>query len=221
MPLKKWSIEIALIAILLILVALQILAFQRDSVSIEVSSQSVPVEVAVSKPLYCFDATNVALESSTVAIGCPRDTHSLGADPVPGHPSEATQLDSTLAIRFIAAQAIAKKEGIPLSISSGFRTSAVQARLFAEEVKKVGSEEEAIKWVLPPTISHHPQGTAIDVNYNFDRPSTKWLEINGYKFGLCRAYANEWWHFEAITSPGTPCPAMKVNASVDVAAANK
>jgi hypothetical protein len=170
-----------------------------------------------SAPLTCFNPEAVALESSTVAVGCPVGTQSLGTDPVPAHPLEASTLDSLLATRFAAAKAIAHSEGISLQLTSGFRSKAEQARLFADEVDKLGSEEEASKWVLPPDISHHPQGTAIDVNYNFDRPSTMWLEINGYKFGLCRAYANEWWHFEALTSPGVKCPAMKVDASVDVA----
>jgi zinc D-Ala-D-Ala carboxypeptidase len=170
-----------------------------------------------SAPLTYFNPEAVALESTTVAVGCPVGTQSLGTDPVPAHPLEASTLDPLLATRFAAAKAIAHSEGISLQLTSGFRSKEEQARLFADEVAKLGSEEEASKWVLPPVISHHPQGTAIDVNYNFDRPSTMWLEINGYKFGLCRAYANEWWHFEALTSPGVKCPAMKVDASVDVA----
>ncbi|CAB4731439.1 unannotated protein [freshwater metagenome] len=214
---KRWWVEIVLSAIVLIGASVQIFVLNSDSSKFSSTSSSVSTVLSEIRTLFCFDPAVPALESSTVAMGCPEGTQSLGADPVPSHPEEAATLDSILAIRFAAAKAIANSEGISLQLTSGFRSKTVQARLFADEVKKLGSEQEAIKWVLPPDISHHPQGTAIDVNYNFDRPSTKWLEINGYKFGLCRAYANEWWHFEALTSPGKKCPPMKINASVDVA----
>jgi D-alanyl-D-alanine dipeptidase len=35
------------------------------------------------------------------------------------------------------------------------------------------------------------------------------LEANGYRFGLCRRYENEWWHFEPLVAPGTQCPALE------------
>ena len=211
---KKWRIEIAMVSVMVTLLFVQILSLTGNSPFTLLNSEAVVEDP--SPTLFCFSAESVALESSTVAIGCPIGTQSLGTEPVSAHPLEADTLDSTLATRFAAAKEIAQSEGISLQLTSGFRSKEVQARLFADEIKKRGSEEEASKWVLPPDISHHPQGTAIDVNYNFDRPSTKWLEINGYKFGLCRAYANEWWHFEALTSPGKKCPPMKINASVDV-----
>jgi len=211
---KRWWVEIALAAIVIIGAILQIFVLGTNTASLLPTPSSAPVEAQI---LICFNPEAVALESTTVAVGCPVGTQSLGTDPVPAHPLEASTLDPLLATRFAAAKAIAHSEGISLQLTSGFRSKAEQARLFADEVDKLGSEEVASKWVLPPDISHHPQGTAIDVNYNFDRPSTMWLEINGYKFGLCRAYANEWWHFEALTSPGVKCPAMKVDASVDVA----
>jgi hypothetical protein len=210
---KRWWVEITLSSIVIIGAVLQIFLLGTNTFSRLSTSSSAPAEAQI---LLCFNLESVALESSTVAIGCPIGTQSLGTEPVSTHPLEAETLDSTLATRFAAAKAIAQSEGISLQLTSGFRSKELQARLFADEIKKRGSEEEASKWVLPPDISHHPQGTAIDVNYNFDRPSTKWLEINGYKFGLCRAYANEWWHFEALTSPGKKCPPMKINASVDV-----
>lgn len=211
---KRWWVEIVLSAIVIVGAILQIFVLGTNTSSLPSTPISIPAEPRI---LTCFNPEIVTLESSTVEAGCPVGTQSLGTDPVPAHPLEASTLDTLLATRFAAAKAVAHSEGVSLQLTSGYRSKEVQARLFADEVKKLGSEEEASKWVLPPDISHHPQGTAIDVNYNFDRPSTKWLEINGYKFGLCRAYANEWWHFEALTSPGKSCPPMKINASVDVA----
>lgn len=101
-------------------------------------------------------------------------------------------------------------------ITSGFRSYAVQAVLFEAAVKKYGSEEEAAKSVLPPDASHHPWGLALDINYPNDPLSAKWLEINGYKYGLCRIYKNEWWHFEGVAAPGRRCPAMRPDATWDL-----
>jgi hypothetical protein len=70
--------------------------------------------------------------------------------------------------------------------------------------------------VLPPQFSHHPKGLAIDVNYPGDKAGTYWLETNGSRFGLCRVYANEWWHFEGVVAPGGICPALGANALVDI-----
>jgi hypothetical protein len=44
----------------------------------------------------------------------------------------------------------------------------------------------------------------------------QWLEVNGYKFGLCRVYENEWWHFEPLVAPGQQCPALVANATISV-----
>ena len=64
--------------------------------------------------------------------------------------------------------------------------------------------------------SHHPQGLAIDVNYPGDKLGALWLEENGSRFGLCRVYANEWWHFEGVIAPGQACPPLAPNALVDL-----
>lgn len=166
-------------------------------------------------PEFCFDFAAMELKESSIEDGCPEGSSSLGTSAISVFTGDAGVIHPLLELRFKAAQTAAKKEGIPLRITSGYRSRSTQAKLFADEVLKLGSETEAAKWVLPPNNSHHPQGTAIDVNYNFDPVSTKWLEVNGYIYGLCRAYANEWWHFEGLTAPGKPCPPMKANALVD------
>ena len=79
-----------------------------------------------------------------------------------------------------------------------------------------GSETEAAKWVLPAQSSNHPKGLAIDVNYPMDPAGAIWLERNGWRFGLCRVYANEWWHFEGVISPCERCPALAPDARVDL-----
>ena len=109
--------------------------------------------------------------------------------------------------RFRAARAAARKDGVRIQITSGYRSLVYQALLFKRSVRRNGPNQ---KWVLPPKLSDHPWGTAIDINYKAGKKSgAKWVEVNGYKWGLCRAYGNEWWHFEPLTAPGTPCPPMR------------
>ncbi len=206
---SNWLILVAAIALLGFVIFLSFFNPPAAQTRVEDIEKNPPLT------LFCFDFALVQLIQSDVDAGCSVGSESLGADPLLAPTTQVTQLNPILLARFNAAQAVAKTEGIPLEITSGFRSFEYQEMLFAREVKLKGSEEEAMKWVLPPQLSHHPMGTAIDVNYDYDEQSTMWLEINGYKFGLCRVYENEWWHFEAVTSPGTICPPMKANAFSD------
>ena len=164
------------------------------------------------KPLQCFNIETSELRTSDTEMGCLAPEESLGTTPITHSEIRPIQLDRTFEVRFLAAQAAAKVIGLNLRITSGFRSQELQARLFRDAVKKYGSETEASKWVLPKDISHHPWGTAIDVNYPGDRKAVKWLEETGSYFGLCRVYKNEWWHFEPIIAPGETCPPMLKNA---------
>ena len=164
------------------------------------------------KTLLCFNTETNELRSSNTKMGCNSEEESLGLSPITHSSVRPTKLNRTFEVRFLAARAAAQREGYILNITSGFRTQEVQEKLHADAVNKYGSEEEASKWVLPKDISHHPWGIAIDVNYPGDKIAVKWLEDNGSKFGLCRVYENEWWHFEPIISPGDLCPPMMANA---------
>lgn len=162
--------------------------------------------------LLCFNSKTEELRESDSNLGCAAEEASLGDAPIEHGDVRPNGLNPTFAVRFQAAQAAAKKLGHNLRITSGFRSQELQARLFEDAVKKYGSEEEASKWVLPRDISHHPWGTAIDVNYPGDKVAVKWLEENGSRFGICRVYENEWWHFEPVIAPGGTCPKMVANA---------
>ena len=166
----------------------------------------------VVQPLLCFNVESDELRTSDTEQGCMAPEESLGISPIIHSEVRPTQLDRTFEVRFLAAQAAAKLAGFNIRITSGFRSQQLQERLFNDAVKKYGSEKEASKWVLPKDISHHPWGSAIDVNYPGDRKAVKWLEENGSSFGLCRVYLNEWWHFEPVIAPGEPCPPMMANA---------
>lgn len=166
-------------------------------------------------PLWCFASETESLWRSVAKEGCGTDK-SLGAIKISAPKKETSDLNIYLQNRFLAAQSEARKEGIKLVVTSGFRTAARQAYLFEEAIEKYGSAQEASKWVLPADKSHHPDGVAIDVNYPGDPEAAKWLEINGYKYGLCRVYKNEWWHFEPLVAPGEKCPALVPNALTKV-----
>ena len=166
----------------------------------------------------CFDTVTATVQV-TSDENCPTGLIFLGDSPlqqITDSQSATTELHPVLLERFKAAYLAAKRDGVNLYITSGFRTLTRQELLFERAVKKYGSESEAAKWVLPAPYSHHPQGLAIDVNYPGDRPGAQWLELNGSKFGLCRVYANEWWHFEGVIAPGETCPPLAPNALVDL-----
>jgi hypothetical protein len=164
-------------------------------------------------PLTCANKSTYKLRVSNVIKGCEKTELSLGSGAIPRSITRPTAIDKQLMYRFKAAQAAAKKDGQALYIASGFRTLSRQKVLFAQAVKKYGSEKEASKWVAPPMISHHPWGTALDINYPDEPVAAGWLEVNGWKFGLCRVFENEWWHFEPVIAPGWKCPALVPDAT--------
>jgi len=167
-------------------------------------------------PLSCANKTNYAIRISNVIKGCEKTELSLGAGATSRSLIRPDKLDKQLMNRFKAAQAAAKIDGQALYIASGFRTLSRQQTLFAQAVRRYGSVQEASKWVAPPLVSHHPWGVAIDVNYPDEPVGAGWLEVNGSKFGLCRVFENEWWHFEPVIAPGWKCPALVPDATFSV-----
>ncbi|MFI6587686.1 D-alanyl-D-alanine carboxypeptidase family protein [Embleya sp. NPDC050493] len=94
-------------------------------------------------------------------------------------------------------------EGITLNLNSGKRGWAHQQRLLDEKIAAVGSREEALRWVLPPEKSMHVQGVAVDI---YPANAQAWLQAKGSKYGWCRMYDNEEWHFEYNASYTSGCP---------------
>lgn len=183
-----------------------------------ISTDSISIEPDVLEILSCFDDSSASIRV-TIEDQCPATLISLGTGALSESATasgQVSEIHPLLKARFEAAKVAADREGMNLYITSGFRSEERQAILFANAIEKYGSESEAAKWVLPAKNSHHPDGLAIDVNYPGDRAGAKWLELNGARFGLCRVYANEWWHFEGVIAPGGDCPEMAPNALVDL-----
>lgn len=118
-------------------------------------------------------------------------------------------LDDTFAVKvakLIEAAPAGMREKI--GIYSGARSNERQAELYAEAVKKYGSEAEARKWVAPPGKSEHNHGKAADMSYggqslkNAPPEVVKWLHDNASTYGLKFPLGNENWHIEDDSTRG-------------------
>ncbi|MFE3443079.1 M15 family metallopeptidase [Nocardia sp. NPDC059180] len=143
------------------------------------------------------------------AAPTPAPSGAVAVRPVAGAGTEG--LNPLLALAYNMAADEAHASGVPLSITSGYRTHAEQQALWDDGVRTHGSPAEARRWVLPPNESTHVTGHAVDVG---PIEGARWLEVNGNRWGLCRTFDNEWWHFELATVPGLPCPPRVPDASV-------
>ncbi|MGW4634121.1 M15 family metallopeptidase [Nocardia sp. NPDC004415] len=148
----------------------------------------------------------------TAAAGGLAHAHPTGTDQRAQSQSAAGTegLDPALAAAYTLAEQQAHAEGVPLSITSGYRTPEQQEQLWQDGLATYGDPAEARRWVLPPAESTHVSGHAIDVG---PQTGAYWLETNGNRWGLCRTFDNEWWHFELVTVPGTACPPTVPDAS--------
>ncbi len=98
-----------------------------------------------------------------------------------------------VALAFDRMSAAARREaGILLSVTSGFRSDAEQARLFAAHPDP--------KWVAPPGESLHRYATELDLG---PREAYAWLAANAPRFGFLQRYAWEPWHYGYTRSPGS------------------
>jgi D-alanyl-D-alanine carboxypeptidase len=109
----------------------------------------------------------------------------------------------------------AKKDGVTLIFSSGYRSFAYQKYVFAREVRNYGqaaAERESAR----PGASQHQLGTAIDFGSITDAFSQtragKWLAAHAWEYGFSLSYPQgyegvtgyryEGWHYRYITKPG-------------------
>ena len=88
-----------------------------------------------------------------------------------------------VAAAFDRMAAAARRDGVVLSVTSGFRSDAEQARLFAANPNP--------KWVAPPGTSLHRWGTELDLG---PPGAYGWLKANHKRFGFVHRYAWEPWH---------------------------
>ena len=143
---------------------------------------------------------------------------SVGGQPAGGAPDAPAQVDLPMtghldpdlldAVR--AAADDARKDGVELTITSGWRSRAEQQRLLDDAIRKYGSEEEALRYVATPDSSAHVTGDAVDIG---PTDADDWLIRHGDAYGLCQIFGNEMWHFELATTPGGTCPDLLPDGS--------
>jgi D-alanyl-D-alanine carboxypeptidase/Putative Flp pilus-assembly TadE/G-like len=91
-----------------------------------------------------------------------------------------------VALAFDRLAAAARREaGLYLLITSGYRSDAEQAQLFAANPDP--------KWVAPPGTSLHRYGTELDLG---PTAAYAWLAANSERFGFLKRYSWEPWHYE-------------------------
>ncbi|BDX29807.1 D-alanyl-D-alanine carboxypeptidase [Mycobacterium antarcticum] len=119
------------------------------------------------------------------------------------------RLDPALLSAIQNASTAATADGITMTITSGWRSPEFQQRLLDDAVHTYGSFTAAREYVQTPEASKHVVGAAVDVG---GVSADQWLIANGTRFGLCRIYANELWHFELATGADGNCPPLLPNA---------
>jgi transglycosylase-like protein with SLT domain/D-alanyl-D-alanine carboxypeptidase-like protein/putative Flp pilus-assembly TadE/G-like protein len=97
-----------------------------------------------------------------------------------------------VALAFDRMERAAAADGVHLIVSSGFRSDAEQAVLFAQHPDP--------RWVARPGTSLHRLATELDLG---PRTAYGWLAANAGRFGFLERYSWEPWHYGYTRSPGT------------------
>lgn len=119
-------------------------------------------------------------------------------------------LDPALLRAVQQAAGAAAADGVTMTITSGWRSPEFQQQLLDDAVATYGSVAAARQYVQTPQSSRHVTGQAVDIGgYGAD----DWLIAHGARFGLCRIYANELWHFELAADAVGVCPPLRPDAS--------
>ncbi len=89
---------------------------------------------------------------------------------------------------YMAMIAAARRAGINLSNTSGYRTNSEQAALY----RRYGAGRAA-----RPGYSNHQQGLSMDIGgvNGYGTRAFNWLKANGPKFGFINDVRGEFWHF--------------------------
>jgi hypothetical protein len=98
-----------------------------------------------------------------------------------------------VAVAFDRMSAAASRAGVALLVSSGFRSDAEQAALFAAHPDP--------RWVAPPGHSLHRCATELDLG---PAAAYGWLAANAADFGFAQRYSWEPWHYGYVAGPA-PC----------------
>ena len=122
-------------------------------------------------------------------------------------------LDPELLRAIRQAAKAAARDGVKISVNSGWRSPEYQDRLHLQAVWKYRSEAKAARWVATADTSSHVSGDAVDIGPS---NATAWLSEHGAEYGLCQIYRNEPWHYELRPSAIVEgCPPMYADPGHD------
>ncbi len=128
-----------------------------------------------------------------------------------------TKLQREVTEQFNIMKEDARKDGLIISLKSGFRNNAMQRTLYNGYIQKFGIER-ASRSSAKPGHSEHESGLAIDISngssanigswFN-DTPQAKWLYENAHKYGFILRYPEgkeditgykyEAWHYRYVS----------------------
>jgi Transglycosylase SLT domain/D-alanyl-D-alanine carboxypeptidase len=155
-----------------------------EQVAINLSGQrSRPVAVQARATAAITPATGLALPTQAAGGGY--------SGPLAYRQGKPMRPDVAAAFDRMAAAARAEA-GLQLLVTSGYRSDAEQAQLFAAHPDP--------KWVAPPGQSLHRYGTELDLG---PPAAYGWLAANARRFHFVRRYAWEPWHFGYDLNPGS------------------
>jgi len=121
-----------------------------------------------------------------------------------------SRLEPNLLAALQNAARAAEADGVTIEVNWGWRSPETQQRLLDDAVKRYGSYEAARQYVQTPEGSKHVAGQAVDIG---SAPAIRWMNDHGPRFGLCRIYANESWHFELAADELGNCPPLRPDAA--------
>ncbi len=156
----------------------------------------------------------IALADNSVSVDPPAGDGSLAdgqiLTPFDVQNPAVGRLDPRLLDAIQQAATAASANGITMTVTSGWRSPEFQQRLLDNAVAQYGSLAAARQYVQTPEASKHVIGEAVDIG---GVGADQWLMDNGARYGLCRIYANEVWHFELATDAAGNCPPLLPNAA--------
>ena len=132
-------------------------------------------------------------------------------------PDSFTRLDPQFATGVYGLTQAAHAAGIPLQITSAYRSPELQAQLYASAVERYGSPQAARRWVAPPGRSQHNYGTAVDFALNGslirdpNSPAAQFIRNNAGQYGLSVPMDWEPWQVEPVGSRDGSRPQATVN----------
>ena len=157
------------------------------------------VEVVVSSPGPRGVRARAAARAGLVVAGAVGDAGPSGWARGGGYSGPLRYRDGkpmcpAVAAAFDLMDAAARADGVDLVVTSGFRSDAEQAILFARHPDP--------KWVARPGRSRHRDATELDLNMATGGAAHAWLAENGGGFGFVQRYSWEPWHWGYLPGCG-------------------